>query len=410
MTAMKLDAKTVASLTLPAGKRDRIWFDDTLKGFGFRLRGGRASWVIQYRHGGAHRRYRIADASVLGADQARAEARKLLARLALGSDPALERGDRRAKDTLTLRGIVDEFLATKTAMRRTSLQSLERFLRGTYFRPLLGMPVDRIHRRDVATRLTAIAREHGSTSAGKARGALIQCLAWAMMAGLCEVNPAADTPSPAAARPRERVLSDAELAAVWDATGPEAGPGGQALWLDHSRIVRLLVLCGARRGEIGGICRSEIDEEAGLWILPAARSKNGRALTLPVMPMMAEVLAGIPRRVGRDHLFGSHGAGGFADWTKAKRALDARSGVADWTIHDLRRTVATRMGDLGVGPHIIEAVLNHQSGAKRGVAGTYNRSPYAREMRAALGLWHDHLRTIVNGGERRVLPFAPERA
>jgi hypothetical protein len=131
---MKLDAKTVAGLVLPAGKRDRIWFDDTLKGFGYRLRAGRASWIIQYRAGGAHRRYRIADAAVLGVDHARAEARKLLARLALGSDPALERGDRRGKDRLTLRSIVDEFLAAKmTAVRRATMRSLERYLRGSYF-------------------------------------------------------------------------------------------------------------------------------------------------------------------------------------------------------------------------------------------------------------------------------------
>jgi integrase len=395
---MKLDAKTVAGLTLPAGKRDRIWFDDTLKGFGYRLRGGRASWIVQYRHGGVHRRYRIADAAVLGADQARVEARKLLARLALGSDPALERGDRRGKDRLTLRSIVDEFLATKTAVRRATMRSLERYLRGGYFRPLLGLPVDRIHRRDIAARLTVIARESGSPSASAARGALIQCLAWGMQAGLVENNVAIDTPSPAGARSRERVLSDAELGAVWCATEPETGPGGQALWSDHARIVRLLILTGARRAEIGGMCWSEIDQEASLWVLPAARSKNGRPLTMPVMPMMEQILAGVPRRVGRDHLFGARGASGFADWSAAKRGLDQRSGVNDWTIHDLRRTVATRMADVGIQPHIIETLLNHQSGARRGVAGIYNRSAYARETRTAI-------RTIVAGGERRVLPF-----
>ena len=171
------------------------------------------------------------------------------------------------------------------------------------------------------------------------------------------------------------------------------------------RIVRLLILTGARRAEIGGLRWSEIDQEANLWVLPAARSKNGRSFTLPVMPMMAQILAEVPRRVGRDLLFGARGAGGYADWTMGKRGIDHRSGVIDWTIHDLRRTAATRMADIGIAPHIIETILNHQSGHRRGPAGTYNRSVYAREVKAALGLWHDHLRTIVAGGARKVLRF-----
>ena len=82
-----------------------------------------------------------------------------------------------------------------------------------------------------------------------------------------------------------------------------------------------------------------------------------------------------------------------------------RSGVKNWTTHDIRRSVATRMADLGIVPHIIEQILNHQSGHKRGAAGIYNRSSYEREVRAALALWHDHLRTLVEGGKRKILPL-----
>jgi hypothetical protein len=123
------------------------------------------------------------------------------------------------------------------------------------------------------------------------------------------------------------------------------------------------------------------------------------------MPMMAQIIDQVPRRATRDQLFGARGAGGYADWTMGKRGIDQRSGVTGWTIHDIRRSVATKMGDIGIAPHIIETILNHQSGHKRGPAGTYNRSVYAREVKVALGLWHDHIRTIVAGGARRVLPF-----
>jgi hypothetical protein len=155
---MKLDSKTVVGLVLPAGKGDRIWFDDVLKGFGYRLRAGAGgqklrSWVVQYRAGVVHRRYLLGSADVLIADQARTEARKVLAKIALGEDPARARGERRGKDQLTLRSIIDEFRATKTTVRRSTLHSLARYLRGPYFRPLFGTPIDRLRRRDIAARL-----------------------------------------------------------------------------------------------------------------------------------------------------------------------------------------------------------------------------------------------------------------
>jgi integrase len=114
--------------------------------------------------------------------------------------------------------------------------------------------------------------------------------------------------------------------------------------------------------------------------------------------------------VGRDQLFGERSDLGFTQWV-AKRD-DARLGesVKPWTLHDLRRTCATGMADIGVQPHIIEAMLNHVSGHKVGVAGIYNRSSYEREVRNALALWADHVRAIVEGGARRVLPFQPSTA
>jgi integrase len=140
--------------------------------------------------------------------------------------------------------------------------------------------------------------------------------------------------------------------------------------------------------------------------LPAARSKNKRPHQLPIMPAMAAIIETVPRRATREFLFGVHAPTGFMGWDSGKRALDARSGVTDWTVHDLRRTAATKMADIGVAPHIIETILNHQSGHKRGPAGIYNRSRYEREVRSALALWHDRIRTIVAGGApRKVIPF-----
>ena len=114
----------------------------------------------------------------------------------------------------------------------------------------------------------------------------------------------------------------------------------------------------------------------------------------------------MPQRVGRDHLFGTRSADGLSHW-HAKADLDRQLGaaVAPWRLHDLRRTAATRMADLGVQPHIIEAVLNHYSGHRAGVAGIYNRSAYEREVRTALALWADHVRALVDGDGRKIVPI-----
>ena len=124
---------------------------------------------------------------------------------------------------------------------------------------------------------------------------------------------------------------------------------------------------------------------------------------------MLAIIKDVPRMAGRDQLFGQR-ANGFTGWSRGKAALDARSRVKNWTTHDIRRSVATRMADLGIGPHIIEQILNHQSGHKSGVAGIYNRSSYEREVRAALALWEDHIRTLVAGGKRKIIPYAPHTA
>src|SRR5262249_26130091 len=140
------------------------------------------------------------------------------------------------------------------------------------------------------------------------------------------------------------------------------------------------------------------------WTLPAGRRKNKRAHTLPLMPAMLALIKAVPRMASRDQLFGVRGDG-FVAWSRGKLALDARSGVSNWTTPENRRSVATKMADIGVQPHIIEQVLNHQSGHKAGPAGIYNRSSYRNEVRAALALWEDHLRTLIKGGERKVISY-----
>jgi integrase len=398
---MRLDAKTVAVLTLD-GKKDDIFFDNTLTGFGFRLRlgaGGKVlrSWVAQYRRAGASRRMLIGNADVLSAEQARDKAKKVLAAVALGEDPQADKAERRGKDRQTVKAVVDDYLADRESdWRGASARENRRYLTGPYFAPLHSMAIDKITRRDVASRIIAVKREHGPIVAGAARAKLSAFFVWCMRQGLAELNPVIGTDPPKSAAPRERVLSDAELAAVWNNCGSD----------DYGRIVKLLILLGQRRQEVGGVRWSELDLDAGTWTLPKERAKNGKAHTLPLMPMALGIIRAVPQMATRPQLFGSRSSGGFTAWDLGKQALDKASGVTAWTPHDLRRSFATRLCDLGIAPHVVEQILNHQSGHRSGIVGVYNKSRYEREVRAALAMWEDHIRTLVEGGERKVIPYA----
>jgi integrase len=382
---MKLDGKAVVRLELPAGKADAIFFDDDLAGFGIRLRAGgggrlRRTWIAQYRAHGRTRRMKIGAAEKLDADQARKAAKKILAKVELGEDPQGDKVEDRRKTSRTLRAIVELFLEVQaTRLRPASLRLSRLFLTGPYFAPLHSTAATDITLADVAARVSAITRKNGATTAARARSALSALYRWAMGEGLLgasPVNPVVGTNKPKDATPRDRVLSDHELAAIWNAADGE-----------YAHVLRLLILTGCRREEIGGLRWSEIDLDKGALALPKERVKNNRAHALPLPPLALSIIQSVPRRVSRDLLFGSRSRSpGFCSWYSAKTQLDAKLAgkVAPWRVHDLRRTTATKMADLGVQPHIIEAVLNHYSGHRAGVAGVYNRSPYEREMRAAL--------------------------
>jgi integrase len=173
----------------------------------------------------------------------------------------------------------------------------------------------------------------------------------------------------------------------------------------------LLALTGARANEIAALSWPEGDDDK--IALPASRTKNKRDHVIPLSEQAQAILDHRPRRADHDFVFGRRNGRPFTGWSVCGDLLDARikdSGatVAHWTPHDLRRTAATRMAELGVPPHIIEAVLNHVSGHKHGVAGIYNRATYEPEKRHALALWADHLLAIVEGRKRVVVPLMRE--
>jgi integrase len=221
-----------------------------------------------------------------------------------------------------------------------------------------------------------------------------------MREGLCEANPVIATNDPAAGtKPRDRVLSDSELKTIWAACDDSD---------DFGRIVRLLILTGARRQEIGGLKWDEIDFETGMLALPATRTKNHRAHELALPAAALEILRSTPHR--RDYVFGDVGPG-FTSWSNATEAL--KRGISaplpPWRLHDIRRSTATHMAEIGVAPHIVEAILNHVSGHKGGIAGIYNKATYAEQTRIALAKWADHVEALITGKRPSTVVKLPKR-
>jgi integrase len=389
---VKLTQRLVDSLTLPVGKIDAVYYDDELPGFGLRLRaGGGRGFVVQYKLGTKHRRMTLGSTAQIRLDAARDRARDILAAVRLGHDPAGDKQEARVRAADTCAAVVQRYLArAKERLRARSYSAAEHALLNLW-KPLQTLSIAKVDRRTVAAHLGTIVDARGPAAADRARAVLSAFFVWAMREGLVETNPVIGTNRPNKSKGRERVLTKDELRQIWQAAGDGA----------FGVIVKLLILTGQRRAEIGSLRWSEIDPVGRLIRLEAARVKNGKAHDVPLSAPAMALLQAIAGGTDTGNFVFGRSAVGFTGFGAPKKDLELRLGAArvdagdepmtPWVIHDIRRSVATHMAELGVQPHIIEAILNHTSGHKAGVAGIYNRATYEREKRQALDLWADHI-------------------
>ena len=366
------------TITSVAKLKGYLW-DTHVTGFGARRQANGVFYYVRYRHNGTQVVRSLGRHGPLTPDAARAKAKQLLGLVAGGTDPF----------ALALSGegfpvAVERYLERKrSSLRLSSFLDAQRYL-GNYSAPLHSLRLSQIDRRKVAALLGEIETNTGPVSRNRARSALSAFFGWCVQEGLLDANPVTGTGKAAEGGSRERVLTREELKALWRSLGDDR----------FSDVVRLLLLTGQRRNEIGKLQWGEIDLTRKLLILPASRVKNGRQHEVPLAAQAVAILERQQRRNSSDYLFGRRG---FNDWGEAKAKLDQRTGIAGWYLHDLRRSAATYMAELKVQPHIVEAVLNHVSGHKAGVAGVYNRAKYSDEMREALQRWADWLERVANG-------------
>ncbi len=387
MAVSKITIRTVEQLK----PGSRVW-DTVVQGFGVRRQKDGAYYYLRYRRNGFQYMRSIGrHGSPWSPDTARARAKQLLGLAVGGDDPFAKPVPAEA-----FGAEVERYLRKQqAALKPRTYVELERHLRRDCA-ALARLRLAEIDRRTIALRLAEAETTSGPTARNRVRSSLSAFFNWSVREGLFDANPVTGTARADERGSRDRVLAQAELAELWAAL-----PQG-----DFGEIVRLLILTGQRREEIGGLRWSEVDLDRSLIVLPPERTKNLRKHEVPLSTQARAVLQRQPKRKDRDFIFGI-GEAGFSGWSKSKERLDEAllakrkaagrkaKAMPDWRLHDLRRSCATGMAELGVQPHIIEAVLNHVSGHKAGVAGIYNRARYEGEMRDALQRWADHVAALV---------------
>jgi integrase len=313
-------------------------------------------------------------------------AKDQLAIVRLGSDPFAAKEQARAAAGESFAALLPGFLEAKRTGVGTKRKLSPRWygqvagLLTDLAKPLHSHSVRSITRAQAADLLTKVSEENGPGQANRFRAVLSSFFVWAIGAGRCDANPVTGTNKPIAEVARERKLSDAELRKIWHAVDGEFGT-----------IVKLLILTGTRRNEIGGLRWSEIDFDEKLITIPAARMKNKREFEIPMTPAVVALLKAQPRREGRDFVFGS-GEGPYSGWSKSKQQLDEQVQLPEWVLHDFRRSFSTALHDrMGVQPHIVEAALSH---AKVGIGAVYNKAAYREQKREALTKWANLVHNI----------------
>jgi integrase len=206
--------------------------------------------------------------------------------------------------------------------------------------------------------------------------------------------------------PRARTLSDDELRRLWAATAP-ASPGIEPA----TRLaLRLLLLTGARAGEVCGALWNEISTETAEWVIPGERTKNGREHRIPLSDAAMEIVQEAAALGQGDWLLPAARGAGHVTTGGVLEAVQRILG-SDVTVHDLRRTTATGLQRLGIRLEVTEAVLNHVSGTRAGVVGIYQRHDWSAEKRAALDAWARHILALTAGEADggNVVPLPPSR-
>jgi integrase len=417
----KLTQDLIFRTACPDGADILEVFDTEQRGLVLRIyAGGSKVFWCRYSDGGRKVKYRLGDAVAgITLKAARDAVQKTMGELAQGRDPAGERKAKAAEDkrkadeqAFTLETLIDRWAALHLKDARASYRDEAPRALKIAFAGELGSAASDLTDKTVIRTKGALAEAGKDALASAVLRYGHAAFAWAVSERLIDRNPFAGIKKPKV-ESRDRVLEDSELRAIWHAT---QGPGS------FNAIVRFLILTGQRREEVAGLRWSELNNDRSVWTIPAERAKNGVAHIVPLPSPALQIVEaawklrrrakeGAPPPKGAEFVFpGEQGV--YQGFGHSKVRLDAAIQAArekaaagkvdhipNWRLHDLRRTVATNMQALGVRLEVTEAVLNHVSGSRAGIAGVYQRHDWAREKREGLSAWGERVTAIVEGRE-----------
>jgi len=414
MPKLKLTAIAVARLPPPpSGRVD--YYDVAMPAFGLRIsQTGARKYFFMKRLNDKLVRFTLGRAKTkdegvgLTLKDAREKAGLLGDMIDRGIDPrqlkSAEKQENQKRATNTFETIGKRFMRQHVEARLapSTAREYQRVLFGIDTANWKEQPVSTIKRADVIQVLDNIIERGSSGAANNTLAYLSKFFNWCAEKDLLEIPPTDRIKKPRKKKIGDRVLNAEECVDVWRSFDAEGGTFGD--------LLKLLLLTGQRRSEVAGMCMQELsnlDDTTAVWNIPASRTKNSRPHIVPLSQQAVAIIKNRPVLGYEGLLFTSTGSTPVSGFGRTKQRIDNhiaakrhqqdRQTMPSWTIHDLRRTMVTMMNEhIAVAPHIIEACVNHMSGAaKSGIAGVYNKALYMPERRKAFDEWAIFLNNLI---------------
>jgi integrase len=413
MPTVELTDKFIQAAKCISGRKTD-YFDTIVKGLVLRASaGGQKTWYSVYGPPSKRQWLKLGTYPEipLGTDKgARQRAKNTRADVGDGKDPVADKKALEASQTVA--DMVEAYIKRHASTKRSG-DEIARRLRKNVKDEIGDVKLANLHRRDLTKCIDAIKDRGAGTEANRVFEDMRGMIRWARGRGDLDQNLMEGMRKPTETVERDRVLSADEIRTMWEAL-PDAD-----MRESTRRILRICLITGQRVGEVAGMTRDELDlDERRMWTIPPARSKNKREHVVPLSDMAvqiireqlaaADALAERKSRMASNFVF--PGPGGRAAVTGAsipkavkreevtKRGVATIMGIAPWTPHDLRRSAATGMEEIGISPFVVGHVLNHISATKSTITSrVYARYDYAKEKREALDLWADRLAGIIEG-------------
>lgn len=389
MPRIKFTARTIESLKPPESARIEYW-DDGLPGFGLRISTeGRKTWVAMYRYHGRLRRLTLGTYPALSLADAGQRARDAFFAKEHDLDPAREKQIERKSETFE--ELVLEYLERHAKVKKKSWKEDKRVLKREFLPVWKYEKANKITRRDVRLILDRIVDRGSPIQANRALAIVRKTFNFAIQRDIIEINPCWKIPAPGVERKRDRVLSVDEMKILWSTL--------EGMNSNTKDYFQLLLLTGQRPGEVSMMEWSEIDFNAGWWVIPAIKAKNNFSHRVPLSTSAIEILSKRKEPVNGAWVFPSSKANKpHTYWKKALNKVRKQSGIAFRT-HDLRRTVASHIASTGTPRIVIKKILNHRDSD---ITAVYDCYSYDREKRTALESWAESLRAIQNMQTRAI--------